>query len=89
MALKVKLVKSSAGASENQLRTLKGLGLRKFGQERVLQDTPSIRGMAFKVQHLVHAETVSEQAPSRPRKKPRKIVQRDQALAKKTQQTRG
>jgi large subunit ribosomal protein L30 len=84
MALKVKLIKSSAGASERQLRTLKGLGLSKFGQERVLQDTPAIRGMAFKVQHLVRWEAVSEKATVRQRKKPRKIVERDRVLSKQS-----
>jgi large subunit ribosomal protein L30 len=87
MALKVKLVKSAAGASERQLRTLRGLGLSKFGQERLLKDTPAIRGMAFALQHLVSAETVSGEAKGRSRRKPRKIVQRDRALAKKGQST--
>jgi large subunit ribosomal protein L30 len=82
MALKVKLVKSSAGASDRQLRTLKGLGLVKLGQERLLQDTPAIRGMAFKLQHLVRLETVSGDVPKRKRGKPRKIVLRDRAAAK-------
>jgi large subunit ribosomal protein L30 len=72
MGLKIKLVKSAAGASESQLRTLEGLGLKKFGQERILKDTPSIRGMVFKLQHLVKSETVAEEAPVRQRTKPRK-----------------
>jgi large subunit ribosomal protein L30 len=72
MGLKIKLVKSAAGASETQLRTLEGLGLKKFGQERILKDTPAIRGMVFKLQHLVKSETVAEEAPVRPRTKPRK-----------------
>ena len=58
MALKIKLIKSFAGAPDTQLRTIAGLGLRKFGQERILQDTPSIRGMVFKVKHLVSQEVV-------------------------------
>jgi large subunit ribosomal protein L30 len=72
MGLKIKLVKSQAGASESQLRTLEGLGLRKFGQERVLKDTPAIRGMVFKVKHLVSSEAVSEEPAARQRIKPRK-----------------
>jgi len=77
MALKIKLYKSKAGASETQLRTLRGLGLQRFGQERILQDTPAIRGMVFKIQHLVSQEVVNEQAPKRQRQKPRKIRGRD------------
>ena len=57
MGIKIKLVKSFAGASDSQLRTIEGLGLKKFGQERLLTDTAAIRGMIFKVRHLV---TVSE-----------------------------
>jgi large subunit ribosomal protein L30 len=72
MGLKIKLVKSAAGASETQLRTLAGLGLKKFGQERILKDTPAVRGMVFKLQHLVKSETVAEEAPVRQRTKPRK-----------------
>ncbi len=53
MALKVKLVKSFSGSSEDMVDDHPGLGLKKFGDERLLKDTPSIRGMVFKVKHLV------------------------------------
>lgn len=82
MGLKVKLVKSYAGASDTQLRTIAGLGLKKLGQERVLQDTPAIRGMVFKVKHLVSQEAVSEEPPKRERRKPRRVRLREQARAK-------
>ena len=81
MALKIKLVKSIAGASETQLATVAGLGLKKFGEERVLQDTPEVRGMVFKVKHLVSSEKVNQEAPKTKRRKPRKITQRDRARA--------
>jgi large subunit ribosomal protein L30 len=82
MGLKIKLVKSYAGASERQLRTIRGLGLRKFNQERILKDTPEIRGMIFKVQHLVAHEVVKEEPKLRKRIKPYKIRARDAARAK-------
>ena len=82
MALKIKLTKSLAGSSKDQLATLTGLGLKKFGQEKLLKDTPSIRGMVFKVKHLVSHEVVSQEAPTPKRRKPRKIVRRDAARAK-------
>lgn len=88
MALKVKLIKSFAGASETQLRTIQGLGLKKFGQERILKDTPAIRGMVFKVKHLVSQEVVSQEAPAPKRRKPRKIVQRDRARARQAAQAK-
>ena len=37
----------------DQRATLKGLGLNKMNRTRTLEDTPSIRGMIAKVQHLV------------------------------------
>jgi large subunit ribosomal protein L30 len=82
MALKVKLTKSSAGASGDMLATISSLGLKKFGDERLLQDTPAIRGMVNKVRHLVTAETVQGDAPKTARRKPRKIRVRDAARAK-------
>ena len=81
MALKVKLVKSFSGSSKEMVDTIKGLGLKKFGDERLLKDTPSNRGLVFKVKHLVSSETVSQEAPAPKRRKPRKIVVRDRARA--------
>ena len=37
----------------DQRATLAGLGLNKIGRTRVLEDTPSIRGMIAKVAHMV------------------------------------
>jgi large subunit ribosomal protein L30 len=68
----VTLTKSPAGASDTQVRTLEGLGLWKFGQERTLKDTPSIRGMVFKVKHLVSQAEVAGDVPARKRQKPRR-----------------
>lgn len=42
----------------SQRKTLIGLGLNKVGRSRVLEDTPSIRGMVRKVQHMVKIEDV-------------------------------
>jgi large subunit ribosomal protein L30 len=36
--------------------TLKGLGLDRLGRQRVLEDTPSVRGMIAKVAHMVRVE---------------------------------
>ena len=41
-----------------QRATLVGLGLNKIRRERVLEDTPAIRGMLRKVHHLVKVEPV-------------------------------
>ena len=37
----------------DQRKTLIGLGLNKMHKTRVLEDTPSVRGMINKVKHLV------------------------------------
>ncbi len=36
-----------------QRKTLVGLGLNKLHRRRTLEDTPSVRGMIARVQHLV------------------------------------
>ena len=36
-----------------QRHTLVGLGLNKMNRRRTLEDTPAVRGMIRKVQHLV------------------------------------
>ena len=40
----------------DQRATLVGLGLNRIGRKAVLEDTPSVRGMIAKVQHLVTIE---------------------------------
>lgn len=54
--VRIKLVKSPIGSPPRQRECLKGLGLRRMNQEKELEDTPSVRGMIFKVKHLVTAD---------------------------------
>lgn len=54
--VKVKLVRSWIGTPKDQRATLTGLGLKRMNQERVLQDSPTVRGLIFKVRHLVVAD---------------------------------
>ena len=56
--IKVTQTGSPIGRPEAQRRTLIGLGLNKLSRTRVLEDTPSVRGMVGKVRHLVSVETV-------------------------------
>ncbi|MBV8393253.1 MAG: 50S ribosomal protein L30 [Alphaproteobacteria bacterium] len=51
--IKVTQTGSPIGRTDDQLATLKGLGLNKRHRVSVLEDTPSVRGMINKVQHLV------------------------------------
>ena len=52
----VKQIRSAARRPAVQTATLKGLGLNKMNRTRELQDTPEVRGMIAKVQHLVKVE---------------------------------
>ena len=51
--LVVKQIKSAIGRKAYQRKTLIGLGLNKMNKEKILEDTPSIRGMIEKVKHLI------------------------------------
>ena len=58
--LTVRQTGSPIRRKNDQRATLVGLGLNKVGRERELEDTPSVRGMIAKVQHMV--EIVDEKA---------------------------
>ena len=51
--LTVKLVRSVAGTRQSHRDTVRGLGLRKPNSQRMLEDTPAVRGMIDKVAYLV------------------------------------
>ena len=57
--LKVTQIGSPIGRPKDQRATLIGLGLNKMHRSRLLDDSPAIRGMIDKVQHLVHVEDVN------------------------------
>ena len=54
--LRVRWIKSQIGYDRRQRATLRGLGFRRLQQSVELEDTPAIRGMIFKVRHLVVVE---------------------------------
>ena len=51
--IKIKKTGSLIRQPQNQIRIVKGLGLRKTNSMREIEDTPSVRGMISKVAHLV------------------------------------
>lgn len=51
--IKIKQVKSRIGSPKDQKKTLDALGLTKLNRVVEHEDTPSIRGLVRKVQHLV------------------------------------
>ncbi|MBY0561922.1 50S ribosomal protein L30 [Hyphomicrobium sp.] len=52
----LKQVRSANRRPERQTETLIGLGLNKLGRTSTVEDTPAVRGMLNKVQHLVQVE---------------------------------
>ncbi|HEY55379.1 MAG TPA: 50S ribosomal protein L30 [Dehalococcoidia bacterium] len=54
--LRVTWVKSGIGYAQVQKKTLKALGLNRLNQSVTHDDSPSVRGMINKVQHLVKVE---------------------------------
>ncbi len=58
--LRITWVKSSIGYSRRQKGTIRALGLRNLGDIVEQDDTPVIRGMIDKVNHLVQVEEVKQ-----------------------------
>ena len=56
--IKVTYVKSCIGYNKKAAKVLESLGLRKLNDSNVLPDNEAVRGMVFKVKHLVVVENV-------------------------------
>lgn len=56
--LRVTLVKSAIGFSKDQKRTVTALGLNKLNSSNELPDNSAVRGMIFKIKHLVRVEEI-------------------------------
>ena len=56
--LKITQVRSVIGRPETHRRVIRALGLRRNQTSVIHDDTPAIRGMVFKVRHLVNVEEV-------------------------------
>ena len=56
--LKITQVKSVIGVPDDQKRTVRALGLKRIGHSVEQSDSPTVRGMVFKVKHLVKVEEV-------------------------------
>jgi large subunit ribosomal protein L30 len=60
--LRVTLVVSIIGRPQKHRRVLRGLGLTRLNKTVELQDTPAIRGMINKVNHLVTYRESTDEA---------------------------
>ncbi len=58
--LKIVQTRSVIGRPKDQKLTIEALGLGRPNYSRVHNDTPQIRGMVRKVQHLVKVEEIEE-----------------------------
>jgi large subunit ribosomal protein L30 len=54
--LRITQTRSGIGRKQNQRATLRALGLKRVRHTVEHADTPEIRGMVFRVQHLVDVE---------------------------------
>ena len=60
MKLKITQTKSTIACLKDQIATIKALGLRKIGVSVVKEDNPAMRGMIFKVKHMVKVEEIED-----------------------------
>jgi len=56
--LRIKQVRSLIDSNQKQRRTMEALGLKRINHTVELTDTPQIRGMVFKVKHLLIVEEI-------------------------------
>jgi large subunit ribosomal protein L30 len=58
----VTLVKSPIGYEKSQGETARALGLTKINKTVTIPDSPSVRGMIYKIRHLVQVTENGEAA---------------------------
>jgi large subunit ribosomal protein L30 len=58
-SVKITQVRSTIGETDRHLGTLRALGLGKIGRSAEHQDTPELRGMLRRINHLVRIEAKS------------------------------
>lgn len=54
--IRVRQRKSVIGAPADQKATVRALGLKRINDTAEHDDTPAVRGMVFKVKHLIEVE---------------------------------
>lgn len=58
MNLKITQIRSAIDRPKDQKATIEALGIRKLNNTVIKKDTPQIRGMIRKVNHLLKVEEV-------------------------------
>lgn len=72
--LKITLNAGLAGCTQTQRRTVKALGLGKFGSCAFHADSPTIRGMVTKVNHLITVVTEEQGSKKTDKKEEKKTA---------------
>jgi large subunit ribosomal protein L30 len=60
--LRIRQTRSASGHREDQQATLRALGIRRLQHVVEHDDTPQIRGMVFKVRHLVTVDEIGTES---------------------------
>ena len=58
MKLKITQTKSTIAALKNHKANIQALGLHHVGDTVIKEDNPAVRGMIFKVKHMVKVEEI-------------------------------
>lgn len=58
--LRITWVRSGIDYEADQKATIRALGLRRLHQTVVHDDSPSVKGMVFKVKHMLRVEEVAD-----------------------------
>lgn len=57
--IRVKQIRSTISCPADQKATIKALGLKRINHTIEKDDSPAVRGMLFKVRHLVEVEEIN------------------------------
>ena len=60
MKLKIRQTKSTIACLKNHIANIKALGLHHVGDTVIKDDNPAVRGMIFKVRHMIKVEEIEE-----------------------------
>ena len=58
--LRIRQIRSTSGRQQKQRLTLHALGIRRIDHEVEHADTPQIRGMIYKVRHLIQVDEIQD-----------------------------
>lgn len=73
MKIRITLKRSLIGRTEKARKVVRALGLRKINHSVEHNDTPSVRGMIYKVSTMVKVEEIKEKAVKKTKAAPEKV----------------